>query len=71
MSQSSRQEQPQITLFGDSLTAWSFDTVHGRGIGDVLAERFEGRARVENEGLCFSLSVSLFWCGVKESEAES
>jgi hypothetical protein len=48
-------ELPRITLFGDSLTAWSFDTTHGWGIGDVLKRRFDARAEVENKGLCFPL----------------
>ena len=46
-------------MFGDSLTAWGFDTTHGQGLGDVLRLRFERRAEVENGGLCFSSSFLL------------
>jgi lysophospholipase L1-like esterase len=44
------ESKPKVILFGDSLTAWSFDTEHGKGFGDVLTKHFEGRAEVVNEG---------------------
>jgi hypothetical protein len=46
-------ELPKVVLFGDSLTAWSFDTVHGKGLGDVLTRHYEGPADVVNEGMHF------------------
>jgi lysophospholipase L1-like esterase len=40
---------PQIVLFGDSLTEWSFDE-ETRGFGLVLEERYKGKAKIVNEG---------------------
>ncbi|KAF2423590.1 SGNH hydrolase [Tothia fuscella] len=45
-----KNELPKVILFGASLTAWSFDTSHGKGFGDVLAKHYGGRAEVVNEG---------------------
>ncbi|KAF2201240.1 SGNH hydrolase [Delitschia confertaspora ATCC 74209] len=40
---------PQIILFGDSLTEWSFDK-DTRGFGWVLENKYKGKAEIVNEG---------------------
>jgi hypothetical protein len=40
---------PEIILFGDSLTAWSFDE-QTSGFGLALLEAYEGVVTVKNEG---------------------
>jgi lysophospholipase L1-like esterase len=46
---SHKKKLPQIVLFGDSLTEWSFED-HNRGFGWVLQQRYAGKAEVVNEG---------------------
>lgn len=47
---------PPIVLFGDSLTQYSFFRDDGKGLGQQLAEMYDGVAEVRNEGLLiFSL----------------
>jgi lysophospholipase L1-like esterase len=40
---------PEIILFGDSLTAWSFE-LNTRGFGLALEEAYDGKATIVNEG---------------------
>ncbi|KAF2739075.1 SGNH hydrolase [Polyplosphaeria fusca] len=40
---------PQIVLFGDSLTEWSFDD-YNRGFGWALENKYHGKAEIINEG---------------------
>lgn len=43
--------KPAVILFGDSLTAWSFNTFHGQGFGEKLEQHFAPLGiEVENEG---------------------
>jgi lysophospholipase L1-like esterase len=46
---------PQIVLFGDSLTQWSFDETTA-GFGWVLEEKYRGKAEIVNEGIIHDLS---------------
>jgi lysophospholipase L1-like esterase len=50
------ESNPAVILFGDSLTAWSFNQRHRKGLGDVLTEHFEGEVKVFNDGM-FSISM--------------
>ncbi|KAF2658739.1 SGNH hydrolase [Lophiostoma macrostomum CBS 122681] len=45
----SSKKLPQIVLFGDSLTQWSFNE-ETRGFGWVLEEKYKGKAEIVNEG---------------------
>jgi hypothetical protein len=45
---------PAFVLFGDSLTEWSFDETT-QGFGLYLEQKYEGKARMMNEGM-FSIS---------------
>jgi lysophospholipase L1-like esterase len=51
------QPLPKIVLFGDSLTEWSFDRDDDKGFGQVISERYKGRAEVWNKGSS-SLNIS-------------
>jgi len=44
-----RKRLPQIILFGDSLTEWSFDEATA-GFGWVLENKYAGKAEIVNEG---------------------
>ncbi|KAF2121561.1 SGNH hydrolase-type esterase domain-containing protein [Lophiotrema nucula] len=41
---------PEFVLFGDSLTEWGFEE-ETRGWGWVLEQEYDGKARIENEGV--------------------
>ncbi|KAL6164893.1 hypothetical protein ACJQWK_08157 [Exserohilum turcicum] len=43
-------EQPEIVLFGASMTEWSF-TRETHGFGWYLTDKYVGKARVVNEGI--------------------
>lgn len=47
---------PEIVLFGDSLTEWSFDD-STQGFGLHLEKLYAGKARIFNEGRYSSLSL--------------
>ncbi|KAL5402667.1 hypothetical protein PMIN03_010470, partial [Paraphaeosphaeria minitans] len=47
---SSRKQLPQIVLFGDSLTEWSFDE-SVQGFGWYLTDWYKGKAEIVNEGI--------------------
>jgi lysophospholipase L1-like esterase len=47
-------ELPQIVLFGDSLTQWSFNE-QTRGFGWVLEDKYAGKAEIVNEGTYYAL----------------
>jgi lysophospholipase L1-like esterase len=44
-----QEKLPQIVLFGDSLTQWSFDD-ETEGFGWVLENKYAGKAKIVNEG---------------------
>ena len=44
--------RPRVIAFGASISAWSFDSVRATGFGDYLTKHFDGKAEVENEGIC-------------------
>lgn len=51
-----KKELPQIILFGDSLTEWSFDE-STEGFGWVLRNKYAGKAEIVNEGMmhCYGI----------------
>ncbi|ORY16741.1 SGNH hydrolase-type esterase domain-containing protein [Clohesyomyces aquaticus] len=49
---------PEIVLFGDSLTEWGFDE-YTRGFGWFFVEKYEGKAKVVNEGVAGCTSTLL------------
>lgn len=48
---------PEFILFGDSLTAWSFEE-DTRGFGLALEEAYDGKANIVNEGKSAPASVN-------------
>ncbi|KAJ4352329.1 uncharacterized protein N0V89_007677 [Didymosphaeria variabile] len=48
-SNSSKKQLPQLVLFGDSLTEWSFDS-STQGFGWYLSDWYKGKAEIVNEG---------------------
>lgn len=51
-AKSTGKQLPEIVLFGDSLTEWSFDDTT-QGFGLHLESLYAGKARIVNEGSYF------------------
>ena len=52
-----RPDNPQIVLFGDSLTALAFDA-ESRGFGWGLSQKYDEKAVIRNEGMLTSSLLS-------------
>ena len=52
MTRSDQTALPQVVLFGDSQTEYSYYGDDDEGLGQVMEKTFNGRAEVVNEGKC-------------------